>query len=85
MDGGAVGEVIASIIRSKYRASRARSASQSVDSPSAVEPTTSQNRTVTTFRCSLDPSRSSVPHASQNLAVSPFPCPQAGQTITAGD
>jgi hypothetical protein len=39
-------------IRSKYLASKARSASGSVDSPSAVEPVTSQNSTVTVFRCS---------------------------------
>ena len=37
---------------SKYRRMRARSASGSVDSPSAVEPTRSQKRTVTTLRCS---------------------------------
>jgi hypothetical protein len=41
-------------IRSKYRASRARSASGSFDSPSAVEPVTSQNSTVTVFRCSRE-------------------------------
>jgi hypothetical protein len=41
-------------MRAKYRASSARRASGSVDSPSAVEPTTSQNSTVTTFRRSLD-------------------------------
>ena len=56
-------------IRSKYRASSARNASGSVDSPSAVDPTTSQNSTVTTFRCSPDPPPSTAPHASQNLAV----------------
>ena len=37
---------------SKYRRIRARRASGSVDSPSAVEPTRSQKRTVTTLRCS---------------------------------
>ena len=37
---------------SKYRRMRARSASGSVDSPSAVEPTRSQKRIVTTLRCS---------------------------------
>ena len=39
-------------IRSKYRANNARNASGSVDSPSAVDPVTSQNTTVTVFRCS---------------------------------
>ena len=38
---------------------RARSASGSVDSPSAVEPTRSQKRTVTTLRCSRMPRESS--------------------------
>jgi hypothetical protein len=72
-------------MRSKYRASSARSASGSVDSPSAVDPTTSQNKAVTTFRRPLDPSPNAAPHASQNFAATLFPCPQAGQTITAGD
>jgi hypothetical protein len=40
-------------IRSKYRARTACKASGSTDSPSAVEPTTSQKSTVTTFRCAL--------------------------------
>ncbi len=50
------------LIRSKYRASSARSASGSVDSPSAVEPTTSQNSTDTTFRRSPDPPPSGSDH-----------------------
>ena len=37
---------------SKYRRMRARRASGSVDSPSAVDPTRSQKRIVTTLRCS---------------------------------
>jgi hypothetical protein len=36
------------------RARRARRASGSVDSPIAVEPVTSQKRTVTVFRCSRE-------------------------------
>ena len=49
---------------------RARSASGSVDSPSAVEPTRSQKRTVTTLRCSRAGSTtaSAVPHALQKRA-----------------
>jgi len=39
------------LIRSKYRASTACNASGSTDSPNAVDPTTSQNSTVTTLRC----------------------------------
>ena len=38
-------------IRSKYRESIVRNASGSTDSPSAVEPVTSQNSTVTVLRC----------------------------------
>ena len=73
------------LIRSKYRASSARSASGSVDSPSAVEPTTSQNSTVTTFRCSPEPPPSAAPHASQNRAAALFSWPQVAQTGTEGD
>ena len=43
---------------SKYRRMRARSASGSVDSPRAVDPTTSQKRIVTTLRCSRTMARS---------------------------
>ena len=59
-------------ITSKYRANSARNASGSVDSPNAVEPTTSQNSTDTTFRRSAEPPPSAAPHASQNLAASLF-------------
>jgi hypothetical protein len=52
-------------MRSKYRASRARSASGSSCSPSSVEPVTSQNNTVTTFRCSRDGSGDAVSAAPQ--------------------
>ena len=41
-------------ISPKYLASTLRSASGSTDSPSAVEPTTSQNSTVTTLRCTRE-------------------------------
>ena len=56
---------------------RARSASGSVDSPSAVEPTTSQKRTVTTLRCSRGGSAaaSAAPHALQKRASSGFSRP----------
>ena len=50
---------------------RARSASGSVDSPSAVEPTRSQKRTVTTLRCSRAgsiASRAAAPQALQKRA-----------------
>ena len=60
-------------IRSKYRARSDRSASGSTDSPSAVEPATSQKTTVTVFRCSRGESAASVaPHESQNLALTRF-------------
>jgi hypothetical protein len=69
-------------IRSKYRASSARNASGSVDSPSAVDPVTSQNSTVTVVRCSrLSPVRGEA-HSLQNLARSGFSLPQAGQAAT---
>src|SRR6187431_576371 len=59
---------------------RARSASGSVDSPSAVEPTRSQKRIVTTLRCScmgVDVV-SAVPQALQKRASSAFSRPQLG-------
>ncbi len=65
---------------------RARSASGSVDSPSAVEPTRSQKRIVTTLRCSRAGSAaaSAVPHALQKRASSAFSRPQLGQSGTRG-
>ena len=70
-------------IRSKYRASSARNASGSVDSPSAVDPVTSQNSTVTVFRCSwLSPASGAVQNP-QNWNPSGFSLPQAGQAATA--
>ena len=55
-------------IRAKYRASSARNASGSVDSPSFVEPVTSQNSTVTVFRCSRPATvAAAAPHSGQNL------------------
>ena len=61
-------------------------ASGSVDSPSAVEPTRSQKRTVTTLRCSREGSAeaSAVPHELQNLASSAFSRPQLGHAATRG-
>ena len=58
---------------------RARNASGSVDSPRAVEPTRSQKRIVTTFRCSASTAVSEVPHALQKRASSAFSRPQLGQ------
>src|SRR5829696_8804395 len=72
-------------IRSKYRASSARSRSGSSISPRAVEPARSQNRTVTVLRCSCAwtaPAASGEPHCSQNLAPSLFSCPQLAQIST---
>jgi hypothetical protein len=69
-------------IRSKYPASRARLTSGSDDSPIAVEPVTSQNTTVTIFRCS----RSGLPSgAVQNGQKGNSPgssLPHAGQAAT---
>src|SRR4051812_24015886 len=67
-----------SFIRSKYRARTARSASGSVDSPRAVEPTTSQKRTVTVLRCSRAAGAgvTAAPHSAQNLAPSGRSWPQ---------
>ena len=70
------------LIRSKYRASSARNASGSVDSPSAVEPVTSQNSTVTVFRCSRPPPASGAAQKPQNWKPSGFSLPQAGQAAT---
>jgi hypothetical protein len=39
-------------------------------SPSAVEPVTSQNKTVTTFRCSCPGASARAPHSGQNLKES---------------
>ncbi len=69
-------------IRSKYRASSARSASGSVDSPSAVDPVTSQNSTVTVLRCSrLSPISGAVQNP-QNRKPSGFSLPQLVQVST---
>jgi len=69
-------------IRSKYRASNARNASGSVDSPSSVDPVTSQNNTVTVFRCSrLSPVRGAA-QKPQNWKPCGFALPQAGQAVT---
>ena len=65
---------------------RARSASGSVDSPRAVEPTRSQKRTVTTLRCSRAGSArtSSAPHDMQKRASGGFSTLQLRQTGTTG-
>jgi hypothetical protein len=57
----------------------ARSASASTDSPSAAEPTTSQNRTVTTLRCSRDRPSDRAPHSGQNLKETSALYPHSGQ------
>ena len=75
-------------IRSKYRASNARSRSGSIVSPSAVEPARSQKSTVTVLRFSCDRAEdaaSGKPQASQNFAPSPLSCPQLAQTGTVRD
>ena len=70
-------------IRSKYRAITLRTASGSRDSPNAVEPTTSQNTTVTVLRCSFtDAATSGAAHALQNRAPLAFSAPQLRQTPT---
>src|SRR3954465_6287606 len=58
-----------------------RNASGSTRSPSAVEPVTSQNRTVTTLRCSAA-TWSTAPHSLQNFDASGFSAPQRAQTAT---
>src|SRR5690348_13543250 len=61
----------------------ARSASGSSRSPSAVEPATSQKRTVTTLRCSRAGATSRrAPHVSQKRASSRFAAPQLAQITT---
>src|SRR5918995_6691772 len=61
-----------------------RSASASTDSPSAVEPTTSQNSALTTLRCSRPRPSTRAPHAGQNLEESAASYPHAAQVATAG-
>ena len=57
-----------------------RNASGSVRSPSDVDPTRSQNTTVTVLRTSAAGSTSNGdPHAEQNRAASAFSRPQEGQ------
>ncbi len=71
-------------MRSKYAASTARCRSGSSCSPSAVEPTTSQNSTVTTLRCprrdAAMPGRA--PHSGQNLNAPSETYPQIEQAGT---
>ena len=61
------------------RASSARRASGSSDSPSAVEPVTSQKTTVTILRCSprLGGDVAGAPHSGQNRNASPATWPHA--------
>ena len=66
---------IAARERSKYRTMIARTVSGSTRSPSSVEPTTSQNRSVATLRRSGRGSTSSAPQAAQNRASSGFCLP----------
>src|SRR5690348_1105298 len=70
-------------IRLTYRARSVRNASGSVDSPSAVEPVTSQNNTVTVLRCSRASPVSGAVQNPQNWKPSGFSLPQAGQAATA--
>src|SRR5712691_2550215 len=61
-----------------------RRLSGSIRSPSAVEPETSQKRTVTVLRTSrtVAASASAAPQESQKAAPSRFSAPQLGQTTT---
>jgi hypothetical protein len=72
-------------IRSKYRANNARNASASIDSPSSVDPATSQKTTDTVFRTSrlaVGCEVSGAVQKPQNWNPSGFSLPQAGQTAT---
>ena len=73
-------------IRSKYRASSARSTSGSVDSPSAVDPVTSQNTTDTTLRTSREAAEapSAAPQPLQKPAPTGLSRPQLSQISTKG-
>src|SRR6185436_11966017 len=64
----------------------ARSVSGSVCSPSAVEPVTSQKRTVTTLRTSRGAVAdwSGAPHCGQNREAASVSCPQLVQVGTYG-
>src|SRR4029079_2217951 len=64
---------------SKKRPSTRRALSASNRSPSSVEPTTSQKRTVTVFRSSRGSSPAGAPQSGQNLNGSAAMCPQAAQ------
>ena len=70
---------------SKYRAITRRRLSGSIRSPSAVEPVTSQKRTVTTLRVSRTTPGSgrAAPQESQKRAPFRFSAPQLGQTTMA--
>src|SRR5262249_39669797 len=70
-------------IRSKYRASSARSASGSVDSPRSVDPVTSQKSAVTALRCSWSVPPSVAPQKGQNGNSPGRSLPQEGQPATA--
>ena len=75
---------IASPIRPNQRCIAQRSVSGSTRSPSAVEPTTSANTTVTTFRRSpaAGAADTGAPHAGQNRDRPGSPSPQRGQVST---
>ena len=70
-------------ISAKYRSVTVRSVSGSSCSPSAVEPVTSANSTVTVLRTSRDPAGSrAAPQLPQNRKPSGLSWPQLGQVST---
>ena len=71
------------LTRSNERVSRPRSVSGSICSPMAVDPTRSQNRTVTVLRDSAAgpaAASSAAPHEKQNRASAGFSVPQLAHT-----
>jgi len=75
---------IARRMASKYRAMICSSDSGSRPCPSSVDPTTSENTTVTVLRASAsgaDGPANAVPHARQNRASAWFSDPHAGQIV----
>ncbi len=77
----------AAVSRSKYGSIRARTSSGSAFSDAAVNPTRSQNRTVTTLRWSAMRAGTvpkPAPQARQNFARSGLSSPQVGQAATDG-
>ena len=75
----------AAVSRSKYGSIRARMSSGSASSDAAVNPTRSQNRTVTTLRWSATRAGTvpkPAPHERQNFARSGLSSPHVGQAAT---